>query len=134
ANIVRDNIKVTNKKIVDWWTYEPEVKPPHAIASSYCYKAQSDVMCYRQPMPGWEHRLIGYQGTFAEAPPPALMQPLPSASVDKSKLPENRIANATPVFDEIPEEIKLEPENPEDMQAPENVRENIENPALAPQL
>lgn len=134
AGIVRDNVKVTARKVKDWWTYEPDARPPRSVPDSYCYRTQGDVLCYRSPMPGWEHRLVGYQGTFAEPPPPPIMQPLPTAVVDESKLPANRVANAQPVFVEMPLEAKEEPKTAEDLQAPENVRETIEDPALAPQL
>jgi hypothetical protein len=39
----------------------PCVKQP--VPTSYCYKVQSDVLCYRDPRAVWEGRLIGRQPT-----------------------------------------------------------------------
>lgn len=133
ADHVRNNAHATGKHLKDWWLYKPN-EGSQTIPSSYCYKAQGDVMCYRSPMPGWEHRLVGYQGTFADAPPAPMMQPLPASGVDQQKLPANRIAATKPVFVEMPPEMKEEPKTSLELEAPENVHENIADPALAPQL
>ncbi len=37
---------------------QPANKP---AATSYCYKAQADVLCYNSPLPGQEFRMVGYQ-------------------------------------------------------------------------
>lgn len=133
ANNIRDNIKATADHVEEWWNYEPEVKYPNPVPNTYCYRSYGDVLCYRAPMPGWEHRLVGYQGTYADAPPPPMMEPLPGKSGEKM-LPANRVAAAQPVFLEMPEEIKEE-KKIEDLAepAPENLRE-VSDPALAPQL
>jgi hypothetical protein len=137
ANNIRDNVKVTERHVKDWWNYEPEILPPHPVPDSYCYRTQTDVLCYRAPMPGWEHRLVGYQGTNAAPPPLAMMQPLPAKSVDEAMLPETRVNNAKPVFVEMPPEVKEEPKDSKEITpetAPENVHETIADPTLSPQL
>jgi len=136
ANQFRDNVKATMRHAKDWWNYDPKPGHPKSVPDSYCYRAQGDVLCYRAPMPGWEHRLVGYQGTFAKAPPPVMMEPLPGQSVDAAMLPSNRVANAKPVFNELPPEIKEEPKNPTELLEadPQNVHETIADPTLSPQL
>ena len=29
--------------------------------STFCYKVQSDILCYKEPRSGWENRMVGYQ-------------------------------------------------------------------------
>jgi hypothetical protein len=138
ANHIRDNVHATGRHLKDWWTYDPNAKVAvKTVPSSYCYRTQGDVLCYRAPMPGWEHRLVGYQGTFAEAPSPVLMQPLPGQSIDAAMLPANRVANAKPVFTEMPPEAREEaPKDPTQLLEanPENVQETIPDPTVSPQL
>jgi hypothetical protein len=133
ANALRDNIKRTGNRIRKWWITPLPEKKKQPVAASYCYNVYQDILCYRQPMPGWEHRLAGYQGTGAEPPPPAMMIPLPTRNVDPKQLPQNRVANAQPVFGEIPADIKEEKD--QEQQSPsEAVHETLPDPALAPQL
>jgi hypothetical protein len=33
----------------------------HKPESTFCYKVQTDILCYEQPRAGWENRLVGYQ-------------------------------------------------------------------------
>ncbi len=135
ANGIRDNVHATGKHLKDWWMYKPEELPPNVIPDSYCYRAQGDVLCYRAPVAGWEHRLVGYQGTFAAAPPPVVTRPLPAQSAAGQKTPASRVAASQPVFSELPPEPKAEPKiNVEEPEATENVHENVTDPALAPQL
>jgi hypothetical protein len=141
ADHVRDNVRATSRHVKKWWFYEPEKVAVRDTPSSYCYRTNADVLCYSQPMPGWERRLIGYQGTHAAPPAPVAMQLLPTNAVNESNLPENRIANAKPVFKEIPAEVKEEPKSVIDPQNPdaaaaasENVHEPIADPMLSPQL
>jgi hypothetical protein len=138
ANHVRDNVKATGKHVKEWWSYDPNAKKEvKTIPNSYCYRAQGDVLCYRAPMPGWEHRLVGYQGTFAQAPPPVMMQPLPGQKLDTSLLPASRVANAKPVFTELPPEAKEEvAKDPTQLLEadPQNVQETIQDPSISPQL
>lgn len=106
ANLVRDNVQASLRHFKNWWdegavTYGP----PKVVPSTYCYRAQGDALCYGQPVPGWEHRLIGYQGT-----------------------------DAAPVFIEMPPETKEAPKADIPPEAPENVHETITDPTLSPQL
>jgi|GEM_PF-1901742 len=135
ADSVRDNAKRTGEKLRSWWITPPPAKPgPRAIASSYCYKTLQDVLCYGQPMPGWEHRLIAYQGTTAAPPAQALMQPLPKRIVNPDVLPENRVANARPVFTSLPPAPKEEEKNTNEPAVLDPTREQLPNPTFSPQL
>ena len=139
ANDLRDNVKKTGRYLRKWLlTPLPEEGKKLAVAPSYCYHVLQDILCYRQPMPGWEHRLAGYQGTHAAPPPPPVMVALPTRAVDEKLLPENRIANAKAVFKEIPEDSKAQEKDksPTDAAAPpaEAAHETLPDPALAPQL
>lgn len=141
ADKVRDNVRATSRHVKKWWFYDPEkeVKVARDTPNSYCYRTGTDVLCYRQPMPGWERRLVGYQGTYATAPSPVAMQLLPTNGNDTGQSPESRVANAKPVFTEMPAEVKEEPKAVIDPQDPaaaaaENVHEPIADPTLSPQL
>jgi len=134
ADNVRDSVKKTNRKVRDWWLTplppEPENKP---VASSYCYRVLQDILCYRQAMPGWEHRLAGYQGTGAEPPAPAMMRPLPQTTIDPRKTADNRIANSKPIFVNLPPEEKKKENNEEKLDV-DPANENLPNPIFSPQL
>lgn len=42
----------------------PEMTPGRhydRAESSFCYKMQTDILCYDQPRSGWEDRMVGYQ-------------------------------------------------------------------------
>ncbi len=140
ANNFRDNVRHNSRRMKEWWFYDPQkdTAQNRAIPSSYCYTALQDIVCYRQPMPGWEHRLVGYQGTGAAPPPPAFTKPLPILSRNDSKLPANRLANAEPVFKEIPQDMKQDKKEAEAGEAPQPVndaaQEILPDPTLAPQL
>lgn len=146
ANQFRDNMKKTADKVEEWWFTPLPSKEPLPVQASYCYKAQTDTLCYRQPMPGWEHRLIAYQGTNAAPPPPAVMQLMPKRTPDAAQMPENRMANAQPVFvqaapdaKEVAKEAAKETagEAPKDPSAPttlDSSQEILPDPAVSPQL
>jgi hypothetical protein len=136
ANIARENIYKTSYQIQKWVATPPELpKGPREIEQSYCYRSFHDVLCYRSPMPGAENRLVAYQGTGAEAPPQAVTQLLPTHPYDSSQLPQNRVANARPVFIGLPPTVKDDktpaptPELP-----PEAIPAPQPNPVLVPQL
>lgn len=38
--------------------------------SSFCYKVQTDILCYDQPRSGWEDRMVGYQEPMRPAGQP----------------------------------------------------------------
>lgn len=118
--------------LADWMRPNPPPKPPKAIAASYCYKTYQDILCYRAPMPGWEYRLVGYQGTFAKAPPPAVTQPLPVEG--KSSPPaSSRVASAQPVFATAPKPKKEEKKPDDSAAVPDPAHETLPS-ALSPQL
>ncbi len=134
AGRTRDQIKRTNRKVRDWCLTPLPQPQPNAIAASYCYRVLQDIMCYREPMPGWEQRLVAYQGTNAAPPPPAVTKPLPMVNVDPAKMAASRISNARPVF------VNLPPEEEKKVQAVDGVvvidesRESLPNPSAVPQL
>lgn len=133
ANNARDGIKQTAHRLREWWLTPLPEEHLHAVPPSYCYKALQDVMCYRQPMPGWEHRLVGYQGTNAEPPPAVVTKLLPQRQADSMKQAENRIANTKPVFVTLPPDDKKQ-EQTADPVAVDSSHENLPDPTLAPQL
>jgi len=136
---VKDGFYQTTDHIADW--IRPSApKTPQPIAASYCYHVYQDILCYRRPMPGWEHRLAGYQPLTADPPSPAMMQPLPQRALDASRLPANRVAGSKPVFTALPaqaaevEKPAEEPATPAAAAASEATHEQLPDPALAPQL
>lgn len=135
ANNVKDAVYETTYKVQDWAMTPPKHKgEPLPVASTYCYRAQTDVLCYRQPMPGWEGRLVAYQGTDALPPPPPVMQLLPKPSRDMSMAPENRIASSKPVFSEAPKEEKPDAKDPNAPELPNSLNEQLPDPSQSPQL
>jgi hypothetical protein len=48
----------------------PEITPDkhYKSESSFCYKVQTDILCYDAPRAGWEDRLVGYQEPRRLAP------------------------------------------------------------------
>lgn len=134
ADTFRDNFHKTGRQIKQWWFTRPEKQDKQSVPPSYCYHVHQDVLCYRQPMPGSEHRLIGYQGTYAAPPPPSVMRLLPTGGADKSQLPANRVATSKPVFGEIPSDLQEERKEHQEEAEPEAAHEILPDPALAPQL
>jgi len=140
ANDLKNNVYHTTTKVKEWAMTPPmDERAPQPIQDSYCYYTLQDILCYRQPMPGWEYRLVGYQGTDAAPPAPAVMQPLPLQAEETSALPVNRVANAKPVFVTPPPEVKETQKEGTDTTAgtpatPDITHQQLPNPALAPQL
>ena len=134
ATIVRDKVKVTGERLRSWLITPTPIKKPNSIAASYCYRAQTDVLCYRQPVPGWEGRLLAFQGTDVTPPAPAQTQPLPKRVADASTLPENKVASAKPVFKELPPPPKEEEKDPNAMPVFDAAHEQLPNPLRSPQL
>ena len=134
ATNVKNDIYETSYKIHDWAMTPPkEALPPQDVATSYCYRALQDIMCYRQPMPGWENRLVAYQGTNAVPPSPSQMVLLPKRKEDTSILPANRVASSKPVFETLPT-LPKEGEKSSDSPSIDSSREILPDPALAPEL
>lgn len=135
ADLARDNVQASLRHFKNWWDEGAlEHAPPNPVPPSYCYRAQGDVMCYGQLMPGWEHRLVGYQGTDAAPPPPVVTELLPTQASGERTQTAGRISAAAPVFQEIPEVMKEAPKTDIEPEAPENVHETIADPTLSPQL
>ena len=137
ATNVRDNVRHNSKKLKEWWFYDPDKgKHKQAIATSYCYSVLQDIVCYRQPMPGWEHKLVGYQGTGALPPPTATTEPLPTLAQNAAKLPENRLTTTKPVFKEMPAELEKEKKDTGDLTMPvtDSAQEILPDPNNSPQL
>lgn len=102
ADNVRDSIKRTNNKIREWWITPLPSPKKHAMPTRYCYRVLQDILCYRQQMPGWENKLVGYQGHDAVPPTPTVTKLIPLRAEDPDTLPENRAAAAKPVFGAMP--------------------------------
>lgn len=138
ADATRDGIKRTNRRARDWWlTDPPPPLPPNAVPTSYCYTVLQDVVCYRAPMPGWEHRLVAYQGTGAEPPPPAVMKPLPSRNINTSSLSSSRVESTKPVFVGLPLDVKEDTKEEDESISPDSsdaLNENLPDPTASPQL
>ena len=135
ADNVKDSIYSTVYTVQDWAMTPPKGKgEPLPVANSYCYRAQTDVLCYRQPMPGWEGRLVAYQGTDALAPPPPVMVLLPKSAKGKALSAENRVAAAKPVFKERPKDPVEAPKDPNAPEMPSSLNEQLPDPSQSPQL
>ena len=102
ANDIKQNMETTEEHWDKWSTPTPK-KGKQPVPVSYCYRSLQDILCYRQPMPGWEARLVGYQGTGAMPPEYAQTQPLARRISTTSMLPANRAQSAKPlVVGEVP--------------------------------
>ncbi len=135
ASTARDNIAKTGERMRKWLIEpRPAPKPDNSIASAYCYHAQTDVLCYRQPMVGWENRLVAYQGTNAVSPDPAQTKPLPKRELVVEVSPEHKVANAKPVFTELPVPPKPEEKNSDQAPVLDASHEQLPNPSMSPQL
>jgi hypothetical protein len=132
AGVTRDNAEKTTAQMRKWWLSPAADNTPRPVPASYCYHALQDVLCYRQPVAGWEHRLVAYQGTDAQTPPASVTEPLPRRAVDANKTPEKRTASAAPVFVNMPPEEKKA--DKEDTSTIDASHETLPDPALAPQL
>lgn len=134
ATDLRDNVYNTSERLQKWVLTKPEKPQPKPVAASYCYNVYQDILCYRSPMPGWENRLAGYQGTNALPPMPAQMEPLPIHTADTSKIPTKRIADAKPVYVKIPEAPKPAVAAEGGVVIQDSAHEQLPNPAITPQL
>ncbi|MDE3060357.1 MAG: hypothetical protein KGJ06_05045 [Pseudomonadota bacterium] len=137
ADAAKEGIYGVTDHLANWIRPE-KPKPPLPVRASYCYRAYQDILCYRQPMPGWEFRLVAYQGTDAKPPPPAMMQLLPTRTADVKENPANRVAAAKPVFNEPPTASEDKKQPDADAASPsggtEATHEQLPDPAMAPQL
>jgi len=137
ANNVRDQTKKIAMKMREWWLEPLPEKVIPELRPSYCYQVMQDIICYRQPMPGMTHRLVGYQGDNASEPPLAQTKALPKVQKDAQTLsgkPENRATSAKPVFVSIPTAVKVDKNMNAADEAAALGNEPLPNPALSPQL
>lgn len=71
ADRARNMALVEGKATGDAWhrlfTIDQPNPYPRAVAPAYCYKLQTDTLCYRNPQPGMEDRLVGQQPLAATA-------------------------------------------------------------------
>jgi uncharacterized protein YceK len=124
------------------WFEPSKPKPPQLITASYCYHVYQDILCYRQPMPGWEARIAGYQPLNAAPPPPVVMQRMPKTLADAGELPATRAANVKPVFVQMPVSPAATDKAPEGSAPPSAAanppdpmqQEQLPDPAMMPQL
>ena len=134
ANNVRDQTKRTSMKVREWALTPLPEEIPRQLKDSYCYRILQDIVCYRQPVVGWTHKLVGYQGSTAFEPPVAQTQPVPELKAEKeiaAAMPAARLQSAKPVFVTVPPKIK---ENTQEALVPDVNSEPLPNPALSPQL
>lgn len=136
ADNVRDSVKRTSMKLRQWWlTPLPEEMPP-SVPPSYCYQVLQDIMCYRAPMPGMEHKLVGYQGDAALPPARSQTLALPSKQMNRSNTlmsGKARVEAARPVFRNMPQASEDSAHDIADV-LPELGNEPLPDPALSPQL
>lgn len=136
ADNVRDSIKRTGEHVRDWWITPLPSKEPRPLPPRYCYRVLQDILCYRAQRPGWEDKLVAYQGDGAAPPTPATMKLLPLRNDNNSLSPEKRAENAKPVFVSIPPEVKEE-DNKNSSANPTTIDpayETIQDSVLSPQL
>lgn len=137
ANNFRDGVRATTRRAKEWWFYDPEAEKQTGgtpVPPSYCYTVMQDIVCYPGPIPGWEHRLVGYQGTLAKAPPVVATKPLPKLAAEGDIPADTRLKSAAPVFKEIPEEVKKEREDSAQPPAGDTAQETLPDPLMSPQL
>lgn len=67
-NVRKEAVKTSNR-ISEYFRIEEQKPPPpkrQVMAPRYCYKVLTDTVCYRNPQPGAERRLVGYYEPPAE--------------------------------------------------------------------
>lgn len=132
---LRDNFYETTQRLEKIITEKPQKPQPKSVAASYCYNVYQDILCYRAPMPGWENRLAGYQGTNAQPPTPAVMQPMPVQVAPVEKVATTRVASAKPIYAKMPAPKSKVTANSGAMGgAPDASQEQLPDPAMSPQL
>lgn len=136
ADNLKDSMYETAYAIDDWANTPPkgkgELKP---MAHRYCYKVQTDILCYRQPMPGMETQLVGYQGQDAPTPPAATMRLMPKSALNESVKPQNRVLTAKPVIEKLPEAAPAINTHSEEGEVNiDSSNETLPDPTSSPQL
>ena len=64
ACTTQDSINATGTSLKRIFVVEPK-KPfrPHPVAEAYCYRTQTDILCYREPRKGMEVQYVARQPT-----------------------------------------------------------------------
>lgn len=135
ADNVRDSIKRTGERMREWWITPLPNPQKHAMPVRYCYRVMQDILCYRDQMPGWENKLVAYQGDGAAPPTPATMKLMPLRA-DNTVPSGKKLDNLKPVFVSIPTEVKEQKDQaaPANPAAIEPAYETIQDSVLSPQL
>jgi len=96
SNTAKKEYSDTYYKIKDMLTPEPPKNLKEKPAPSrYCYRVMQDIMCYRDPQPGAEMRLVGYQEPYQESGPRTASDG-PGMSVEAAYTPAPPIATISP--------------------------------------
>jgi len=136
ANDLKANVYATKERVQKWAETPPEKPKKRSVPPSYCYQAYQDILCYRQPMPGWEGRLVGFQGTGVLPPNPATTQPLPKRMASTSMSPADRALAAQPLsVGEVPQPKAdtVASDDPAALAA-DPIHESLPDPTTAQQL
>ncbi len=136
ADNVRDSIKRTGERMREWWITPLPNPQKHAMPTRYCYRVLQDILCYRDQMPGWENKLVAYQGEGAAPPTPATMKLMPLRADNQNSPVGKKLENLNPVFVSIPPEVKEQknPDAPANPVAIEPAYETIQDSVMSPQL
>lgn len=111
-------VRNTTDKLREIFTYQPKKKELKPIPSSYCYRTLLDIICYSEPLPGADDRLVAYQGTVLQQPPPPPKPVMPisrpqqtagaSGAAAPNVPPPDVLPKLTPVYVVAPPEVKGE--------------------------
>jgi len=136
ADNVRDSIKRTNDRVREWWITPLPSTAKQPMPTRYCYRVLQDILCYRDQMPGWENKLVAYQGEGAAPPTPATMKLMPLRADNQNFPVEKKLENLNPVFVSVPPEVKGNSGQnvTTDATAIEPAYETIQDSVTSPQL
>jgi hypothetical protein len=135
ANDLRDNLKKTGEQMRKWWLTPLPSTAKQPMPVRYCYRVLQDILCYREQMPGWENKLVAYQGAGAAPPRPATMKLLPLREDNAGNDVEKKIANMKPVFVEPPTPVKEQKNDASAQPIPiDAAHETLPDSVLSPQL
>lgn len=136
ANNVRDQIKRTGEHVRDWWITPLPSNAKQPMPIRYCYRVLQDILCYRNQMPGWENKLVAYQGDGAAPPTPPTMKLMPLRSDNSGPSPEKRAQSLKPIFVSPPPEVKEQssPATPANPTTIDPAYETIQDSVTSPQL
>lgn len=68
---VAHEAQLTQAKLIDYTTLHEKNTTLKPIPPSYCYRVLQDIVCYSEPLPGAESRLVAAQGTQNSIAPSA---------------------------------------------------------------